>query len=280
MPARKNSKTTRRASRPVSHDETVDSYEERLSPEAIRKLNESLGKPSRPPYLLILLVVALTLFSGYLFMQVQTLKKQATAPAAGQQAAGNQVAPTRPTSLKIAKPTTQDHWRGNTNARYVWVEYSDLECPFCKRIHPDLVKLMGENADIAWVFRHYPLPFHPKAQKSAEAVECANELGGTEAFWKMNDAIFEKMPDLELTQLADVASEAGVDAAAFQQCLDSGKFASKVKSEQDEGTKAGVQATPTGVIYDMKTGKTKLVEGALPYDSLKQELQTFIAQNK
>ncbi len=279
MPARKNSKTTRRASRPVSQSENVDSYEERLSPEAIRKLNESLGKPSRPPYLLILLVVALTLFSGYLFMQVQTLKKQAAAPGAGQQA-GNQVAPTRPTSLKVTKPNSQDHWRGNTNARYVWVEYSDLECPFCKRIHPDLVKLTSENPDIAWVFRHYPLPFHPKAQKSAEAVECAQELGGTEAFWKMNDAIFEKMPDLELTQLSDVASEIGLDSAAFQQCVDSGKFANKVKSEQEEGTKAGVQATPTGVIYDMKTGKTKLVEGALPYESLKQELQSFIAQNK
>ena len=180
----------------------------------------------------------------------------------------------------VGKPNSQDHWRGNTNARYVWVEYSDLECPFCKRIHPDLVKLTSENPDIAWVFRHYPLPFHPKAQKSAEAVECAQELGGTEAFWKMNDAIFEKMPDLELTQLSDVASEIGLDSAAFQQCVDSGKFANKVKSEQEEGTKAGVQATPTGVIYDMKTGKTKLVEGALPYESLKQELQSFIAQNK
>ena len=163
----------------------------------------------------------------------------------------------------------------------MWVEYSDLECPFCKRIHPDMLKLTSEYKDkISWIFRHYPLPFHPKAQKSAEAVECAGDQKGSDGFWQMTDLIFEKMPDMELTSLPDLAGQLGLDSAAFKQCLDSGKFEKKVKDQLAEGNKAGVQATPTGVIYDMQTGKTVLIEGALPYDSLKQSLDTFLSANK
>lgn len=234
---------------------------------------------NRPSTILIILLIAVSFFAGYLFFKLKSLEKGTTVGTT--QPAQNQQAPPARTELKIKKPSGDDHWRGDKNARYVWVEYSDLECPFCKQIHPNLVKLMNENKDkVAWVFRHYPLPFHPKAQKSGEAVECVADQGGDESFWKMVDAIYEKMPSLELTQLADAASEIGADKQGVQQCLDSGKNEKKVKSQQEEGTKSGVQATPTNVIYDMKTGKNLLVEGALPYEQLKTSLNTFLTQNK
>lgn len=273
--AKTTKRTATRTSRPSARTEVKS--DEKLSPEVIQALNKQYAGGGRPPYLLYALIVLLLAFSGYMFYQMQTLK------TAANNGLNNPAAvPTRPTELKVAKPdANKDHWRGSKSARYVWVEYSDLECPFCKRIHPDLVKVMGEYTDnVAWVFRHYPLPFHPKAQKTGEAVECANELGGSEAFWSMNDLIFEKMPDLELTQLADVATEVGLDAGAFQECLDSGKYEQKIKDQLNEGSQAGVQATPTGVIYDTKTGKTRLVEGAVPYETLKQEIDNFIAANK
>lgn len=274
--ARTTRKSSTRTTRPQSRAEV--NSEEKLSPEVVRALNKQYSSQSRPPFLLYGLILLLLAFSGYMFYQMQTLKSQAMNNVANNPAA----IPTRPSELKVAKPDpNKDHWRGEKDVRYVWVDYSDLECPFCKRIHPDLIKIMGEyQGKLAWVFRHYPLPFHPKAQKSAEAVECANELGGSEAFWSMNDRIYDKMPDLELTQLGEVAGEVGLDTAAFQQCLDSGKYAQKVKDMLNEGSQAGVQATPTGVIYDMKTGKTRLVEGAVPYETLKQEIDTFMAQNK
>lgn len=234
---------------------------------------------SGPSNLLIVALILVSFFAGYLFFKVKNLEKANTAGIAQNQPV--QARPPARTSLKIKKPNTNEHWRGKANSRYVWVEYSDLECPFCKKIHPDLVKLMSEQGDkIAWVFRHYPLPFHPKALKSAEAVECASELGGNDSFWKLNDLIFEKMPDMELSSLPTLALQIGLNQTIFQQCLDSGKFEKKVKDQLNEGNQSGVQATPTSIIYDLKTGKNLLVEGALPYDSLKQQLDTFLSQNK
>ena len=235
--------------------------------------------------LLFFIVIILLGFSIYLFQQIGDLKKQAENSVAGGTAGQPQARPQRPTSLKIKKPSISEHWRGVKNARFVWVEYSDLECPFCKRIHPDMVKLMDENKDkVAWVYRHYPLSFHQNAQKEGEGAECATELGGNDAFWSYVDKIYERTTSngtgFALDALGPLAAELGVDQSKFQDCLDQGKYTKKVKDEFSEGSNAGIQATPTGVIYDIKTGKTVLVEGALPFASLKQALDQFIAQAK
>lgn len=227
--------------------------------------------------LLVILLIVISFFAGYLFFKVKNLEKGQALGSAQQ----NQPQAEKSPDQKIKKPELNEHWNGQENARFVWVEYSDMECPFCKQIHPDLTKLLNVySGKMAWVYRHFPLPSHSKAQKSAEATECAADLGGNEAFWKMLAAIFEKMPDLELSQLPTLASQIGLDEANFMQCLDGGKFEKKVKDYLTEGSQAGIQATPTSVIYDMKTGKTKLVEGALPYESLRQELDNFLSQNK
>lgn len=251
-----------------------------LSPDLLDILDQRYMNRSKVPAVLLLLVVAVSALSLYLFTKVSNIEK--TVAAGSNNVAGAQApAPTRPASLAIAKPdSNQDHWRGETNARYVWVEYADFECPFCKQVHPNIVKIFDQYKDkLAWVYRHYPLPFHPKAQKTAEAAECAQDQGGQDMFWKMGDTIVDKMPDIELTDLPTIAASLGLNQATFKQCLDSGKFTQKVKDQLAEGNKAGVQATPSNVIYDTKTGKNLLVEGALPYDNLKQALDTFIKAN-
>lgn len=237
---------------------------------------EKTKKPLLTNIMLALLII-LVFFSLYLFLKVRNLEKSKSGslnqPTITQQK--------QPREIKIKKPTTNEHWRGNKNARYAWVGYSDFECPFCKKIHPDMEKLFQvESGRIAWVFRHYPLSFHPKAQKSAEATECAAELVGNDGFWQMTDLIFEKMPTMELSNLPTLASQIGLNEQSFKQCLDTGKYEKKVKDSFSEGSQAGIQATPTGVIYDLKTGKTKIVEGALPYEALKQELDDFITQDR
>lgn len=233
--------------------------------------------------LLFFVVILLLGFSIYLSQQISSLKQVAKQGGTGGDQADAR--PQRPTSIKIKKPSTSEHWRGVKNARYVWVEYSDLECPFCKKIHPDMVKVMSEyKENVAWVYRHYPLSFHQNAQKEGEAAECATELGGNDAFWNYIDKIYERTTSngtgFALDNLGPLAAEVGVDQGKFQDCLDNGKYEKKVKDEFKEGSTAGVQATPTGVIYDMKTGKTTLIEGALPYANLKQALDEFIAKNK
>ncbi len=81
-----------------------------------------------------------------------------------------------------------DHWRGSRDADIVLIEYSDYQCPYCHAVHPTLKQVITEyGSKIAWVYRHFPLSFHPEAVPLATGAECANELGGLEAFWKFTD---------------------------------------------------------------------------------------------
>ncbi|KXK12219.1 MAG: Disulfide bond formation protein D precursor [Microgenomates bacterium OLB23] len=234
-------------------------------------------------YVLLGVGLVIGFIIGHLYTQVTFLKKGAggTAPtAAGTGQPGDQAAPEAPKKISIAKPDpAKDHWKGSKDARYVHVEYSDFECPFCKRYFDSMGQIEKAYGDkMAFVYRHFPLSFHPKAEPAARASECVASLGGASAFWKMHDEIFNAMPTMEVTQLGDLAQKSGVNKAAFQTCLDGGQFKDKVQAQLDEGTKAGIAATPTSVIYDMKTGETAVIEGALPFDSAKQIIDGLISK--
>jgi protein-disulfide isomerase len=86
-----------------------------------------------------------------------------------------------------------DHFRGSRDAKVVFVEYSDYDCPFCSRLHPTLKRLVDEyDGRVAWVYRHFPLTqLHPQARDVSIAAECAAELGGNDAFWEFTDRYFE-----------------------------------------------------------------------------------------
>lgn len=95
--------------------------------------------------------------------------------------------------VQIRPVSTDDHILGDINARIIIVEYSDLDCPFCKVFHATMHRVVKESGgDLAWVYRHYPIPqLHPNAFAKAEETECAWELGGNEAFWKYTNRVFE-----------------------------------------------------------------------------------------
>src|SRR3989338_131503 len=142
-------------------------------------------------------------------------------------------------------------------------------------------QVMKEYGDkVKWVYRHFPLSFHANAQKEAEASECAGKIGGNDAFWNYVDAILERTTSngtgFALDKLVPLAKELGLKETEFKSCLDSNKFEKKVKDQLNEGSSAGVAATPTTVIYDMKTGKQKVIEGALPYESVKTQLEELM----
>jgi protein-disulfide isomerase len=170
--------------------------------------------------------------------------------------------------------TKQDHVRGTGSITLV--EYSDFECPFCQRFHPTMLRVMNEyKGKVRWVYRHFPLSFHANAQKQAEATECANELGGTDAFWAYADKLFERTQaggtGFALDALVPLAKELGLNESKFKTCLDSGKYAKHVEDEMNAGSAAGVTGTPGTFLID-KDGKAELISGALPYESIKAAL--------
>jgi protein-disulfide isomerase len=100
--------------------------------------------------------------------------------------------------INLDPVTEKDHIFGNPQAEMVIVEYSDLECPFCKRFHETMIQIMseyGKEGKVAWVYRHFPLDaIHSKARREAEAVECAGELGGNDKFWAYVNKLVEITP--------------------------------------------------------------------------------------
>ncbi len=200
--------------------------------------------------------------------------KTAPAAVAANPAANVPAGPDAAVVKEILKIKPTDHVLGNPNAEIVFFEYSDLECPFCKRFHETMKQVLdrhGKDGKIAFVYRHFPLSIHPRSPKESEAAECVNALGGNDAFWKFVDHLFEITPannGFDPAKLPEVAVYAGVDKAAFQTCLDSGKMAARVQADFTDGVNIGVRGTPFTMIVNTKTGKQVPIGGALPIEQV------------
>ena len=182
--------------------------------------------------------------------------------------------------LKNVKPVTQsDHVRGATNPKIVVVEYSDTECPFCKVFHAAMQRIVSEYPnDVAWVYRHFPLAqLHPKAFKESVATECAAALGGNEMFWKYTDRLLEVTPSnngLDPAELPNIAEYVGLDREEFTTCLAKGDHDEKIQAHIDEAIDVGARGTPFSVII---AGNDRIpVPGALPYESMKEAVETLL----
>ncbi len=205
-------------------------------------------------------------------------QREAQAAAARQRA---EAARSRADKVPPADPA-RDHIYGNPEARVSLVEYSDFECPFCKRFHPTAKALVdASDGQVNWVYRHFPLGFHnPIAQREAEASECAAELGGNDAFWRFADTLYERtasngkgMPGGDLGALA---AEIGLDRTAFEACLESGRHAERVKKDYETGIALGISGTPGNLLRDNETGKVLVRAGALPLARMQASVDELV----
>lgn len=217
------------------------------------------------------------IFTGKVSLAVSDEAVLAKAPAADQPAnqpgAGNNDL-TEPVSGPITPVSNRDHVRGNPNAKVTLIEYSDFECPFCKRFHETMKQVMAVyGGKVKWIYRHYPLAFHANAQKESEATECAYELGGHEKFWEYTDKIYERTASngtgFALADLPKLAKELGLDQKSFETCLNSGRYKDYVSQAMAGGQAAGVQGTPGAILITAK-GEKQLIKGALPLETMKQ----------
>lgn len=172
--------------------------------------------------------------------------------------------------------SSNDHIRGNPDAPVKIVEYSDTECPFCKRFHGTMKEVMdeyGKDGKVAWVYRHFPLDqLHSKARKEAVALECANEQGGNDKFWSYADRLYEITPannGLDPAELPKIAEYVGLDTAKFNTCLASTKYDQHIESEVQNATATGGNGTPWSIVVG-KNGKKYPLSGAQPLSAVKQ----------
>ena len=178
-----------------------------------------------------------------------------------------------------------DHIRGNPNAPVKIIEYSDMECPFCKRFHSTMQQVMdeyGKDGKAAWVYRHFPLDsIHSQARTEAVASECANRLGGNDAFWKYTDRFFELTPSNNQTNIATVlpqiVREIGLDETKFNLCLASKKYDKHIQDDLDNATATGGNGTPWNIIVTA-SGKKYPLSGAQPYEAVKQLIELALQE--
>lgn len=164
----------------------------------------------------------------------------------------------------------EDPVRGSSDAPIEIVEFSDFDCPYCKRATDTLARLLVEyGGQIRFVYKDYPLPSHPNAFKAAEAGNCANDQG---KFWEFHDKLFESQGALDTGSLKEYAVELGLDADTFTTCLDSGRHASQVERDLEVGAGHGVSSTPTLFVNG------RAILGAAPYESFVEIIREELAR--
>ncbi len=186
---------------------------------------------------------------------------------------------------RVQVSVDDDPFLGSNDAPLTVIEFSDFQCPFCRSAYQSVItnlkKDYVETGKIKFVYRDFPLSFHPMSEKSAEAANCANGQG---KFWEMHDKIFGEQAKLgtgtvqyNATDLKNWASDIGLDMTAFNSCLDSGKYSQEVQKDINDGGRAGVQGTPTFFIGNSNNGFV-VIPGAVPYAAFRQVVEQEIAR--
>ncbi len=167
---------------------------------------------------------------------------------------------------------------GPADAPVLIVAFSDFQCPFCTRFWaetmPALVEEYVEPGTVRFVFRDFPLAqIHPNAIPAAMAAECADDQG---AFWPMHDALFERQADWARAEqpkavLAQYAAELGLEAGAFDACLQADRHVDELQNDLMQGLDYGVSGTPTFFVNGEK------LVGALPIERFRAAVERALA---
>jgi protein-disulfide isomerase len=178
---------------------------------------------------------------------------------------------TPPPLTRVAVSTDGAPVKGPAMAPVTIVEFSDFHCPFCKRVNPTLDQVVAQYGDrVRIVFRDYPIDqLHPGARKAHEAARCAHEQG---KFWAYHDVVFDKAPRASADDLKTYAKQVGLDLAAFDTCVASGKHVAAVKKDVEEGAQAGVIGTPAFFING------RVLSGAQALEAFAQVIDDELAR--
>ncbi len=155
-------------------------------------------------------------------------------------------------TIKIEISET-DAFKGPKDSKYVIVEFSDFQCPYCSRIAPVISGITQNNKDVKVVFKHFPLSFHKMAKKAAYATYCANKQG---KFWNLHDKIFANQKDLNDVNLKKWVTELKLDMKKYKECVSSPETKKAIEDSIKEGVKIGVKGTPSIFLNGVQVNAT------------------------
>jgi len=175
--------------------------------------------------------------------------------------------------------------KGDKSAKVTLVEFTDYQCPFCSRHFRDTMPQIDNDyvktGKLRYVLRDFPLEsIHPLAFKAAEAANCSGEQG---KYWEMHDRLFAYQNALAAPQLPAHADAVGLDVEKFKTCLESGKYAAKLRKDLTDAQKARVTGTPTFFVglTDSKGSEIKVVRkivGAQNYAAFKAAIDSLLVE--
>jgi protein-disulfide isomerase len=176
------------------------------------------------------------------------------------------------------KETPQgNHIYGELNARFTLVEFSDLECPYCKKFHSSPKDVVDASSGLVnWQWKHMPLAFHdPIATLQAHASECVADIAGNRAFWVYLQQIFDETRGngQGAGDLLALARGAGVDEASFAACVEQGKHREQVAADIALAKGMGVNSTPVTFIVDNQTGRQVMLKGLQAPETIASSIQ-------
>jgi len=218
----------------------------------------------------IAIMLAALLVSGTLYMGMGSItdaigkvKLNVTTVAGAAAAAnttGTQAPSPEPSAPAVQKLSGLDYStapsKGNLDGSVIMVAYDDFECPYCSKVEPTLTQLIGAYPDLKFVYRQFPLSFHPNAQKAAEASLCAAQQG---KFWELHEKMFANQAAITVEDVKKYAAGLGLDTAKFDACLDSGSTAAQVAAETGEGAGIGIRGTPGFLVFSKSAKGAALV---------------------
>lgn len=159
--------------------------------------------------------------------------------------------------------------KGPANAKVTIVEFSDFQCPFCKRGADTMEQILkAYPKDVKVAFKQLPLPMHPQAKPASQAALAAGKQG---KFWEMHDALFKNQGELAPAFYEAKAKELGLNVDKFKADMESAEIKKHVEDDMAQAEKLGVQATPGFYVNGVA------VRGAYPFEHFKGIIDRWLA---
>lgn len=187
------------------------------------------------------------------------------------------------TADKIAEIKKSAYISGNPDGRFLVLEYSDLECPYCiRQAHDKTIEqfMSAFPGEIAYAFRNFRGVNHAGTETKGRAALCVGDVAGGEKYLQFVHAIFDGSESTSSTvypvgDLSKLAGEIGVDTAKFDSCMADNRTLARFNAETAEGSQFGASGTPGTVIIDTKTNQYARVDGAFPVAEFVNRLNTL-----